>query len=85
MTLVVGYSREEILIEFIKYMRVSIESMASEMVETIKPKTHSFQLNPEDEAVVFENLTMKKWESKSHMYREAIRVLNKSLKQEATA
>lgn len=73
------------LIEFIKYMRVSIESMASEMVETIKPKTHSFQLNPEDEAVVFENLTMKKWESKSHMYREAIRVLNKELKQEITA
>ena len=42
----------ESLIEIIKYMRVSIESMASEMVETIKPKTHSFQLNPEDETVV---------------------------------
>jgi len=59
--------------------------MASEMTSAIKPKTHSFQLDAEDECVVFENLSLKKWESKSHMYREAIRILNKQLKKEVKA
>lgn len=55
------------------------------MTSAIKPKTHSFQLDAEDECVVFENLSLKKWESKSHMYREAIRILNKQLKKEVKA
>lgn len=59
--------------------------MASEMLELTKPKTHSFQLDIDDESVVRENLRMKKWESKSHMYREAIRCLNKQLKGRVTA
>jgi len=56
--------------------------MAMETAICEKAKIHSFALDREDEGVVLENLSLKKWESKSHMYREAIRVLNHQLKEE---
>ena len=55
--------------------------MAMETAINEKAKIHSFALDGEDEGVVLENLSLKKWESKSHMYREAIRVLNHQLKE----
>ena len=58
--------------------------MAMETAISKKAKIHSFALDREDEDVVLENLSLDKFESKSHMYRIAIRVLNHQLK-EATA
>ena len=55
--------------------------MASQTATPEKVKIHSFALDNEDECVVLENLSLKKWESKSHMYREAIRTLNHQLKE----